>query len=279
MDLNTHFATYRNRTFIIESPSGRIFKYGQFAELVQKAAALLHENECHKGDRVAVLFPNSVELAAIYFACLQSGIIIVPINAALSERGIRYIVESVQPTLIVFSICTRPIVTRTCGGVGRRQICVRTMAEKPFCREAIEVIDVVQDGLVAEEITQSPKNTPNASDLFVIYFTSGTTSQPKGVAHTGKNLIHAACAFADAVQFSEQTRIYNVWPMSNSTGFLNTVLCPFVVGGSVLLSRPFDAQTVLDFWTPVIRHQATALWLSPSMMAAMLRVDRDKKGV
>jgi long-chain acyl-CoA synthetase len=115
-------------------------------------------------------------------------------------------------------------------------------------------------------------------DLFLITFTSGTTSTPKGVAHTAGTLLGAAAAFDDHLGFGPDNRFLHVLPMTYMAGILNTLLCPLACGGSVVLARAFDARSVLDFWRPVKDHEADTFWLAPSMLAALERIDRDPSG-
>lgn len=70
----------------------------------------------------------------------------------------------------------------------------------------------------------------------------------------------------------------HVFNMAYMAGFLNTLLCPFMAGGSVVLSRAFDARTMLRFWEPAIAHSTNTLWLAPTMLTALLRFDRNPAG-
>jgi long-chain acyl-CoA synthetase len=116
-------------------------------------------------------------------------------------------------------------------------------------------------------------------DLLIILFTSGTTSAPKGVMHRIVSEFGNAVTFNTEMDFGPDHRFLHVWPMAYSSGYLNTLLSPFMAGGSVVLAGAFVAQTVLTFWNPVVAHAANTLWLSPTMMASLLRIDRDTAGI
>ena len=64
-------------------------------------------------------------------------------------------------------------------------------------------------------------------------------------------------------------------PMTYMAGFLNTMLSPIMAGGSVVLGPRFSPQSALDFWTRPRAKGANAMWLSPSMAAALCRISRD----
>ena len=116
------------------------------------------------------------------------------------------------------------------------------------------------------------------SRLFTITFTSGTTSVPKGIAQTSGAMLAAATAFADELGYDGDTRMLHVLPMTYMAGILNTILCPYVAGGSVVIDRAFDARSILSFWEPVAQHNANTFWLAPTMLAALLKLDREPSG-
>jgi len=51
-----------------------------------------------------------------------------------------------------------------------------------------------------------------------------------------------------------------------------------MAGASVVLGRPFDARSALNFWKPVIKYGANSFWLVPTILAALLTIDRDSTG-
>ena len=79
--------------------------------------------------------------------------------------------------------------------------------------------------------------------------------------------------------YSQDTCLYHVLPMAYIAGFLNTLLCPFVAGGTVVLDRPFDARVALGFWRAPIKHGVNRWCLVPTMLATLRHVDRNPAGV
>jgi long-chain acyl-CoA synthetase len=112
--------------------------------------------------------------------------------------------------------------------------------------------------------------------MWTIHFTSGTTGTSKGVCHTPASLFASACSFSKALGFHSSLNMYHVLPMHYMAGFLNTVLCPFVSGGAVLISRPFGPGSALNFWQNPKAYSVNVLWLVPSMLVALLKLDRDE---
>lgn len=254
---------HRSRPFLIDARTSRVVSYGEFHATASSFAGELRRRGVGKGDRVALALPNAIEFAAMYFACLYRGAVAAPINLAASAPEIAFVLSHAGLRLIV---ATRETEARLPDA---REL------EVPIWRmEASDISVAMSHGHEAPEC----EGDVRPDDLLSLTFTSGTTGQPKGVAHRIGSLLDAAAAFASAVELDERTCMAHVLPMCYMAGFLNTLLCPFMIGASVVLCRPFDNMTALSFWGPLMPHGVDALWLTPSMAAALLRVDRSEEG-
>ena len=107
-----------------------------------------------------------------------------------------------------------------------------------------------------------------------IFFTSGTTSRPKGVYHRLTSMLDNAEQFNDHVGLGPDVRMLHVMPMGNIAGFLNTVLCPLVAGGTVVLAPLFTAASGPSFWKHAVDHDANAMWITPTIAAFLVRMNR-----
>ena len=219
------------RPFLIDDRTGETVTYADLRAGADDDVAALQSLGVGEGDRVAILLDTSVRFVRLYFACLLSGAVAVPVNKGLHPTQLDAVLGIARPRVLV------------------------SENEPPRIVEATA--------------------RPTPSGVATIHFTSGTTSVPKGVAHSTDRLLDAASAFAAALGFTEDDRMLHLFPMSYMAGFLNTVLCPFVTGGSVVLTGGFDARTAMSFWAPVRRHGVTTLWTNPTMLASLLRLDRD----
>lgn len=174
---------------------------------------------------------------------------------------------------ILYFACLRVGVTAVPLGTETPEPEIERALRTTRCRLAIRSTDGL---LAAEPGGALPEADPDA--LLTIGFTSGTTATPKGVAHRARSLFAAAAAFAEQLEFDPDDRFLHLLPMSYMAGFLNSLLCPFVAGASVVLVPPFDNRTLLRFWKPIVEHDVTRLWLTPTIVAALLQVDRDPAG-
>ena len=117
---------------------------------------------------------------------------------------------------------------------------------------------------------------PVFRDVQVSFFTSGTTSLPKGVVHRFATLLENARAFNVAAGLDSGCRMLHVMPAGYMAGLLNTFLSPLVAGGATVLGTAFDARGALTFWDLPMRSEVNAMWLSPTMASALCRLLRDE---
>src|SRR6185437_14324501 len=80
---------------------GREVSHGELAGLAGRFGRGLQQLGLRAGDCVVVLLPNTIELLALYFAALECGLYIVPVNWHLTGPEIGYIVEDSEAKAFV----------------------------------------------------------------------------------------------------------------------------------------------------------------------------------
>lgn len=260
--------------FLIDALSGRQVTYQELDEVSRRVASEYAQRGLRRGDRLVLLLENSLEFAIQYFAALYAGIVVVPLNQNLHPRELHQILRMAAPRVVVFDDSTRVLWSGLGGGLEGVQgwRCVRAGSDP----ETGDDLDIwgCSPARGAEDLVRSIQS----EDLFSMTFTSGTTGLPKGVVHRVAGLFSAARAFNAAVCMGPQHRLYHVLPMAYMAGFLNTLLCPFAAGASVVIGRSFDAALILSFWRQPMQWNVNALWLVPSILTSLMKLDRDRKG-
>lgn len=269
-----------SNVFLIDANSGREISYSDFDTSARALAAELQRRGLRKNDRVAVMFPNCCELAIVYFACIYAGLVIVPINPSLSKIDVDFILSNCQPRLVITShLCSHSI--------SRNNSPVISIATGPIHKECapanpnsenlnLEGPLTIDDLPAPEDFV--PFSTTVPEDLIAIMYTSGTSAKPKGLAHKLGSMLRNATAFAEVQHIDEETRFYLTLSMSYMGGFYNLLILPFLCGASVVVDHVFDARSSLHFWEKAQRHNVNALWLAPTVMSILLRMDRGRTG-
>lgn len=252
------FQENADRIFFVDVKGGLSWTYKDFHRLVLKMVQGIQAEGLARGDRFAVLLQNSVELAALYFAAILSGTVIMPLNPKLHPREIETILVLSKPKVLICSSATRDL-----SGSLPKQL-------------QLVLIDAWGSSGEFDGWEQAYEIT-DPSRVFLVTFTSGTTGLPKGVAHTISSLFENARVFNQVMHFEASDVFLHAMPMAYMAGILNTLIAPFLSQGVVVSIPPFDAQTALSFWNPVIQYRVNAMWLAPTMLAALLKVDRDPR--
>ena len=145
--------------------------YAGLRERSERFAGGLQQLGLDRGDRVAVLTENSIELVITLFACARLGLVLVPLNMYLRGEFLR------------FQLAKSGAAAAVVDAPGLEA--VRAIERPPSLRHLIVTSVAAADGeLVFDALAQTPPVTDrvslSSSDPAAIMFTSGTTGMPKG---------------------------------------------------------------------------------------------------
>lgn len=260
-------AEHAARPFLIDPASGRELTYADAHERASSLAAAFSDLGLNQGDRLAISLPNCLELPLVYLASLIAGITVVPLGSGFGRRELREIVERVSPRIVL------------AGGSGRTEQLEAVAAEADLSLAVISTGG--SDGPIdVWSLPPSPlADIAGAEGLLTsVHFTSGSTGVPRGVAHRLEDFIGNAQRYASVTGLDEACRFHHALPMSYMAGYYNLILLPMSVGASVVIDRAFDARSVLRFWDVPRAHGVNVLWLVPTILAMLLKVDRGPEG-
>jgi long-chain acyl-CoA synthetase len=159
-------------------------------ELYQKVAGVarvLRQWGLTKGDRLAILSENRFEWAAVDFASLLLGVVVVPIYSTLTAQQTAYILRDSGAKVVVVSTEKQL----------EKVLCIRDQiaVEKVVVMDQVKTADATQIQRLMSEgpVERDPEldayaRTVTADDLASIIYTSGTTGDSKGVQLSHGNL-------------------------------------------------------------------------------------------
>jgi long-chain acyl-CoA synthetase len=158
-------------------PRGPGLEHWTYAELEKasiQVAATLSARGVRTGDRVVTWAANDPWLVAAYFAVWRLGAVIVPLDLRMAPEVAVRIGRAAEPVL---TLVGPDVAASSAAALG------------------VPVIGIDAAALTAEPTGQLPP-PPTSSDLAEVLFTSGTTSDPKGVMLTHGQLIHSTRTIA-----------------------------------------------------------------------------------
>ncbi|MGB0867738.1 MAG: AMP-binding protein, partial [Granulosicoccaceae bacterium] len=89
-----------DRPFMLFADGGS-WSYAQALTLSAKMAAVLVNHGIQPGDRVAVQVEKSPQAMALYFACLRSGAVLLPLNTAYTATELAYFIGDAEPAVVI----------------------------------------------------------------------------------------------------------------------------------------------------------------------------------
>jgi len=181
--------------------------YAEFDERSTRLAGGLQGRGVRKGDRVACYMPNSIELMEAYYATSKAGAVTVFLNALLTAREIRYILQDSEAKVIVTASSLLPNVQEIRADATRLEtVVVHGKAVPP---ETVGFEDLLRHGA----FTPVPVAVEDAAWLG---YTSGTTGQPKGAILTHLGATYVAAAVVDRFGHRQDDIVLSALPLFHS---------------------------------------------------------------
>ncbi|MEM7304062.1 MAG: acyl-CoA ligase (AMP-forming), exosortase A system-associated [Pseudomonadota bacterium] len=204
------------------------------------SSALLGLN-IDKGSRIGVFLPKQPETVIAMFGSLSAGACLVPINPALRALQVEHILNDCEVSVLITSL------------IRLEQLSI-IIERCPALKKIILVDKKIPDQKYSVSVTSwkcfcSPANNlsieVNETDIAAIFYTSGSSGNPKGVVVTHRNLSVGAESVIQFLNLSAQDRILAVLPLSFDYGFsqLTTALS---VGATVCLLDHLFPKDVIN---------------------------------
>jgi long-chain acyl-CoA synthetase len=213
----------RTAVEIQRSGGGERFTYRQLFDMASAWAAWLTAEGVAPGDRCAILAHNDAHWCAVYLGILKCGAVAVPLDTNYSARQVATIIGDSGARLLFVSDKLR--VNALSAGVP-----LADLHQEPSPNQPLESLDAVE---------------PGPSSAAVILYTSGTTSDPKGVVLTHANLLAERDAAFAVVTVTEQDVILGVLPLFHSLAQLANLLLPFAAGASVVYLETLNSTDLV----------------------------------
>lgn len=128
---------------------------------------------------------------------------------------------------------------------------------------------------MAEGITPTTIDAPDPDQLAYLIFTSGTTSEPKGVRISCRALLAQMAVFISRYGLTTDDRLLNGLPLNHADGFIQGPLLAWVSGCMVYRPPAFSANTVQSVMDSIYRERITHMIAVPTMLSLMLRLGVD----
>jgi acyl-CoA synthetase (AMP-forming)/AMP-acid ligase II len=255
-----------DKVFLTDSTTSLTF--AQLRDAALRLAAGLERTGISAGDRVAVQLPNWTEFAVISVALSRLGAIMVPIMPIYRHDDVRFILAAAGAKAVF-----------TAGEFRQfdhaRMFLDLASSGTPLRTVIVVRGDPVPDGAVGYgQVLAGPGAEPagrgaGPDEPFLIVFSSGTTSRPKGCLHTFNTYCAGARLLGQVWRYTADDIQFGPSPVTHTTGLVTSILLPLIHGGGSHLMEVWEPREGLEH---IAKYHCTASVTATTFLQTMLRV-------
>ncbi len=245
-------------TVAITAPGRPGLSYGGLRALVQRTLGTLNGLGIGRNDRVAIVLANGPEMATCFISA-ACGVTTAPLNPAYRGDEFEFYLSDLNAKALIVEHDSASPAIEVAKKLGVRLIDLRA-------------------GAVAGDFTLQPRDNAGGAaaahggaarpdDISMMLHTSGTTSRPKIVPLSQRNLCASARNIAATLRFTAADRGLNIMPLFHIHGLIAGVLAPLAAGSQVYCTPGFNA---LKFFGWMDEAKPTWYTAVPTMHQAIL---------
>jgi len=238
-----------------------------YADLWQQArsyAAALQQVGVKPGDAVALMVPNLVDFPRAYYGALAAGAVVVPVHLLLTADEAAYVLRDSRATLLLAHTSQLAVGGAAAAAAG---IPVVTTGPVPDGVSLPAGVRRLEDEAATVEPLVSYVSR-SAEDPAVIFFTSGTTGQPKGAVLTHLNLVmNATVNVFDANDARPTDVVLGCLPLFHTFGQTVGMNGTFRLGATLVLLPRFTGAAAIEM---MLREGVNVFHGVPTMYVGML---------
>ncbi|MBB2484596.1 AMP-binding protein [Mitsuaria sp. WAJ17] len=241
----------------LRAPGRHALSHGELRALIERSVQQLNAWGMGRNDRVAIVLPNGPEMAACFLAC-ACGVASAPLNPAYRAEEFDFYLRDLQARALIVE-----------EGSDSPAVAVAQALGVPLIR--LQALEAAGDFRLAGDFGSGAASAQGGmarpDDVSMVLHTSGTTSRPKIVPLSQRNLCASAAHIRRTLQFNAADRGLNIMPLFHIHGLIAGVLAPLSAGSQVFCTPGFNA---LKFFAWMDEAAPTWYTAVPTMHQAIL---------
>ena len=250
---------YGEKTAVIDDQ--KTVTYSELNERVNQLSYGLSDLGVEKGDKVAYLAPNTLEMLEGFYGIFQLGAVMVALNTRLQPHDYTFILNHSESKVLFVDQELFPLVEPILDDL--------TTVEKIIvhnCSNVSEQITNYDQWLSQYSKDEFPRALLDEEDVACLLYTSGTTGNPKGVMLTHRNnYLHAMSAMHHIRVYDEDTLLH-ILPMFHVNGWGS----PFYYtanGATQVMLRKVQPEVIFE---KIEKYGVTVAHMAPTVLNALL---------
>lgn len=256
-------AEYQGNEAMVFSAGNTRYTYGEFHKLYTTIAKGLIRLGVKKGEHLAILSLNSPLWIAFQIAAAKIGAVMVCVNTSYTKTELAYVLEHSEASMLIMTsghksnsfvgqmkeLC--PELAGAASSVlalerfpALRTIVMLDNAEVPgtLClNELLLLGESTDDSVLAEASAElDPYSAAN------IYYTSGTTGNPKAVLTSHFSIVNNALVSGERMQYCESDRLLLCLPLFHVIGYVLSAISGMFFGAALIIIERFETKKVLS---------------------------------
>jgi acyl-CoA synthetase (AMP-forming)/AMP-acid ligase II len=249
---------FKDKTALIDGPSGRALTYAEFENAVRRVAASLARRGFKKGDVFAIFSTNCPEYAVIFHAVAMLGGINTPLNPLYTAEEAAFQLNDAGARFLVAA-----------------PLCIDKAhaAAKESKIEELFVFGEAEGATPFAELLESDGEVPRVeidprNDLVVLPYSSGTTGLPKGVMLTHYNLVANMCQMDGLDYFHRDDTLLCVLPLFHIYGLVVVLNMGLHLGSTIVMMARFDLEQFLEL---IQKYRVTLSHIVPPIVLKLTK--------
>jgi len=222
--------------------------FQDFNVAVNKISNGLKQIGVAKGDMTAIMIPNSPVFLYSWMGINKIGAVEVPINLALKEDEVKYILQHSEASCLIIHQDYYPVFNRIKGeGLPKLKNII-------FYGEEARPSGIIPFSQLLDEKADLEDVDISDNDPAVCIYTSGTTDRPKGVINSHKSWVLTGQAYAYTVGITPDDRVMTSNPLFHANAQAYPTMGSLAAGASLILLERFCSAWIIE---QTRKYQAT----------------------
>jgi long-chain acyl-CoA synthetase len=236
--------------------------FREFNARVNRLSNALCNLGVKKGDKIATILPNCLNLLETYWAVAKMGAVVVPLSPLLREKALAALIQDSDTETIIASPDSASSLTELKKEIPHLRDDRLILTGTPHMPGFQNYDELTSRASEAEPPTIEIVD----ADFYNIIYSSGTTGSPKGIVHTHYIRAVYCMLFASTFRMTPESVVLHSGSIVFNGAFV-TLMPAMYLGATYVLQKHFDPRTFVE---TVEREHVTHVMMVPSQIVALL---------